>query len=98
HKGIKQMGRYQTETYHRTDTFYLKSVLIWLQEYWTGPTIEVRPLKMAPQASRHHSVRRPLASPNRRGDIIDVPAFLPPRKLSQYRQRQTISIEGWQRW
>src|SRR5262245_47406815 len=86
HKGIKQMGRCQTETYYRTDTSYLKSVVLWLQEYWSGPTIQVRPIKTARQASRHVSVRRPLASPNRRGEIIDVPAFLPPRRLSQYRQ------------
>ena len=29
------MGRYQTEA------SYLKSVLLWLQEYWTGPAARV---------------------------------------------------------
>ena len=32
------MGPRQTETYYRTDTSYLKSVLLWFQEYWTGPS------------------------------------------------------------
>ena len=35
------MGRCQTETYYRTETSYLKSVLLWLQEYWTGPAVRV---------------------------------------------------------
>jgi len=39
-KGIKQMGRCQTETYYRTEASYLKSVLLWLQEYWTGPAVD----------------------------------------------------------
>jgi hypothetical protein len=37
------MGRCQTET------SYLKSVLLWLQEYWTGPAVHVYPLRAAPQ-------------------------------------------------
>jgi hypothetical protein len=41
------MGRYQTET------SYLKSVLLWLQEYWTGTAVRIYPLRGAPQGSRH---------------------------------------------
>ena len=48
------MGRRQTET------SYLKSVLLWLQEYWTGPALRVYPLRAVPQASRHYSARRTL--------------------------------------
>ena len=67
------MGRCQTET------SYLKSVVLWLQEYWTGPAVRIYPLRAVPQVS-HYSARRTLAAPNRRGEIIDLPAFLPPRK------------------
>src|ERR1700756_1095625 len=42
-------------------------------------------LGRVPQASRQYSARRTLASPNRRDEIIDLPAFLPPRNSSQYR-------------
>jgi transposase InsO family protein len=31
-------------------------------------------------------------------EIIDLPAFLPPRNTSKYRQRKAITVEGWQRW
>src|SRR6478609_7937104 len=55
-------------------TSYLKSVLLWLQEYWTGPVVRVYPLRPV-QASLHYSARRTLAAPNRRGEIIDLPAF-----------------------
>ena len=50
------------------------------------------------KASRHHSVRRTVASPNRRGEMIDLPALLPPRNSSQYRLRKAVTIEGWHRW
>jgi hypothetical protein len=92
------MGRCQTETYYRTDVSYLKSVLLWLQEYWTGQAIQVRPLEPVRQESRYNSPRRTYAALNRRGEIIDLPAFLPPRNSSQYRQRRPITVEGWQRW
>ena len=69
------MGRRQTET------SYLKSVLLWLQEYWTGPAVRVYPLRPV-QALLHNSARRTLAAPNQRGEIIDLPAFLPLRKSS----------------
>jgi hypothetical protein len=51
HKGVMQMGRCQTETHYRTEASYLKSVLLWLQEYWTGPAVHVYPLRAMPQAS-----------------------------------------------
>jgi hypothetical protein len=35
------MGRRQT------DTPYLLSVLLWLQEYWSGPPVYVYPLRAA---------------------------------------------------
>jgi hypothetical protein len=98
HNGVKQMGWCQTEIYYPMEASYLRSVLLWLQEYWTGPKVHVYPLRRVPQASQHYSVRRTLASPNRRGEIVDLPAFLPPRSWSQYRQRKAITVEGWQRW
>ena len=70
------MGRHQTETFS-----YLKSVLLWLQEYWTGPAVRIYPLRAVPQVSRHYSARRTHAALNRRDVIIDLPAFLPAPKL-----------------
>jgi hypothetical protein len=46
------MGRRQTEAYRWPGTPYLKSVLLWLQEYWAGPPVQVYPLRAVPQASR----------------------------------------------
>ena len=66
------MGRHQTET------SYLKSVLLWLQEYWTGPPVRIYPLRAVPQGSRHYSTVMHAAL-NRQDVIIDLPAFLPPR-------------------
>ena len=71
------MGRCQTETYYRTETSYLKSVLLWLQEYWTGPAVRIYPLRTVPQGSLHY---------NRRDVIIDLPAFLPARDLAAHRR------------
>jgi hypothetical protein len=59
------MGRRQTES------FYPQSVLLWLQEYWTEP--DPPRLYALEQGSQHCSARR-------RDGIIDLPAFLPPRK------------------
>jgi hypothetical protein len=98
HKRGSEMGQYQTEIYYPTEVSYLKSVLLWLQEYWTGPAIQVRPLKPVRQESRYNSPRRTYAALNRRGEIIDLPAFLPPRNSSQYRQRRPLTVERWQRW
>jgi hypothetical protein len=70
------MGRCQTEA------SYLKSVLSWLQEYWTGPAVRIHPLKQVEQGSRHYSARRTHAALDRRDVIIDLPAFLAPRKLA----------------
>jgi hypothetical protein len=48
------MGPRQTEIYYPTEASYLTSVLLWLQEYWTGPAVQVRPLKPVPQVSRYY--------------------------------------------
>ena len=64
------MGRCQTEIYYPTEVSYLKSVLLWLQEYWNGPAVRVYPLRAVPQVSPHYK---------RRDVIIDLPAFLPAR-------------------
>ena len=61
-KGDQAMGRCQTEIYYPTEASYLKSVLLWLQEYWTGPAVQVRPLKPVPQVSRYYSPRRTYAA------------------------------------
>jgi hypothetical protein len=90
-KGDQAMGRCQTEIYYPTEASYLKSVLLWLQEYWTGPAVQVRPLKSVPQVSRYYSPRRTYAAPNRRSEIVDLPAFLPPRHSSEYRPRKTVN-------
>jgi hypothetical protein len=83
HKREQAMGWCQTEIYYPTETSYLKSVLLWLQEYWTGPAVQVRPLKSVPQGSRYYSPRRTYAATNRRSEIIDLPAFLPSRAAFQ---------------
>ena len=41
------MGRCQTETCYSPKVSYPKSVLIWLQEFWTGPTVHMYPLRPA---------------------------------------------------
>ena len=81
------MGPRQTEIYYPTEASYLTSVLLWLQEYWTGPAIQVRPLKPVQQVSAHYSPRRTLASSNRQGEVIDLPAFLPVRKSKNMANR-----------
>jgi hypothetical protein len=85
-KGFKKMRRHQTEA------AYLKSVLLWLQGNWTeSDPPRFYPLKEVEQRSRYFSGRRMHAALNRRGEIIDLPAFLPPRNSSQYRQRKTVN-------
>ena len=79
------MGRCQTET------SYLKSVVLWLQEYWTGPAGRICPLKSGAARIADYSVRRTHAALNRRDVIVDLPAFLPPRNLSEYRQRKAVN-------
>jgi hypothetical protein len=93
-----EMGQRQTETTYPSEAAYLKSVLLWLQEYWTGPVPRFYPYKRDAQGPRHYSTRRMHAAINRRNEIFDLPAFLPPRTSSQYRQRKAITVEGWQRW
>src|SRR5215831_20379641 len=95
HKGVKQMGRCQTETYYRTEASYLKSVLLWLQGNWTKPDPpRFYPLRAVEQGSRYYSGRRTHAALNRRRDVIvDLPAFLPLRSSSEYRQRKAVNQE-----
>ena len=71
------MGRRQTETDYRAETSYLKSVLLWLQEYWTGPAVRIYPVRSRSQEQRHY---------NRRDVIIDLPAFLPARNLAAHQR------------
>jgi hypothetical protein len=86
------MGRGQTET------SYLKSVLLWLQEYWTGPEVRIYPLKQVEGGSRHYPALRTHATFNRRDVIIDLPAFLPPRKSLPRRTGRAPSVGGSERW
>ena len=81
------MGRRQTETYYRTETSYLKSVLLWLQEYWTGPAVRIYPLRAVPQAIAALFRTEEHAAINRRDVIIDLPAFLPVRKSQNMANR-----------
>ena len=81
------MGRRQTETYYQSEAAYLKSVLLWLQEYWTGPAPRFYPLNQVTQESRHYATRTH-AGLNRRDVIIDLPAFLPTRNSSAHLRRQ----------
>jgi hypothetical protein len=83
------MGRHQTET------SYLKSVLLWLQEYWTAPRFY--PLRTVPQGSRHYPARRTHTALNRRDVIIDLPAFLPPRRSAARRRGGGASISKGER-
>jgi hypothetical protein len=61
------MGRCQTET------SYLKSVVLWLREYSTGPAPRFYPPKQVERESRHHSARRTFAGLDREDAIIDLP-------------------------
>jgi hypothetical protein len=78
------MGRCQTETYYQTEASYLKSVLLWLQEYWAGPVVRAATIAALFRAEDARS--------NKSADgIIDLPPFLPPRNLPEYRQRKTVN-------
>ena len=86
-KGVQQMGRYQAEIYYPTEASYLKSVLLWLQEYWTGPAVQVRPLKAVPQASRYnafedHRFTKSTGRNNRSACVLATPKLvtIPPAK------------------
>jgi hypothetical protein len=81
-KGVNEMGRRQTEIYYQSEAAYLKSVLLWLQEYWTGPAPRFYPIRQAEQEPRHCSAQGTHAVSNRQGATIDLPAFLPPRNSS----------------
>ena len=84
------MGRRQTETYYRTESSYLESVLLWLQEYWTGPTVRIYPLGAVPQGS---DIMGAIPHYNRRDVIIDLPAFLPTRNAAA--RRRGLRPVGW---
>jgi hypothetical protein len=92
------MGQRQTETTYQSEAAYLKSVLLWLQEYWTGPAPHFYPYKQAAQRPSHYFDEKARAAFNQRTERIDLPAFLLPRTSSQYRQRKAITVEAWQRW
>jgi hypothetical protein len=87
------MGQRQTESSYQSEAAYLKSVLLWLQEYWTGPAPRFypykpaaqRPYKQAAQRPSHYSVEKVRAALNRQDAILDLPTFLPSRTSSQYR-------------
>jgi hypothetical protein len=72
--------------------FSTRSVLLWLQEYWTGPTVHIYPLRTVPQGSRHHHGSN-CAAFNRRDVIIDLPAFLPTRNAAA--RRRGLRPVGW---
>jgi hypothetical protein len=40
------------------DTSYLKSVLLWLQEYWSGPPVHVYPLRVTSRDARSVHLNR----------------------------------------
>ena len=52
------MGRRQTETYYPTEVSYPKSVLLWLQEYWTGPAVHIHPLRVGFETHACLAMRR----------------------------------------
>jgi hypothetical protein len=52
HKRDPKKGRRQM------DTAYLKSVLLWLQEYWSGPQVHVYPLRVTCDQSPARIARR----------------------------------------
>jgi len=70
--------RRQRETYYQTEAVYLKSVLLWLQEYWTAPAVYIYPLRAMPQGAQHGSARRTHTALNRRDGIIGLPALFHP--------------------
>src|SRR5262249_7620094 len=53
--GVNEMRRRQTEIYYQSEPAYLKSVLLWLQEYWTEPAPRFYPLNQVEQESRYSS-------------------------------------------
>jgi hypothetical protein len=88
------MGRRQTEIYYQSEAAYLKSVLLWLQEYWTGPAPRFYPLNQVEQGGEHSSAQRPQATSNRRDAIVDLPAFLPPQDAAARWRRANPNLEG----
>ena len=73
--------RRQTEIFYQSEPAYLKSVLLWLQEYWTGPAPRFYPFGKV--ESLRHSAQRVHAASNRQDAIIDLRTFLPCRSGSR---------------
>jgi hypothetical protein len=79
-KGLKKMGRRQTEISYQSEAAYLKSVLLWLQECWTEPAPRYYPFGQIDQGLKRHSVSSARTGSDKQDVIMDIPAFLPPRK------------------
>jgi hypothetical protein len=78
---LNKMGRCQTET------SYLKSVLLWLQEYWTGPEVQVYPLKataLTPQQARRATKEEQFSATNL--------ASAPERRALSFHQHSTAQL------
>ena len=86
------MRRRQTEASYQSEAAYLKSVLLWLQEYWTGPAVRVYPLRAVPQGLQHYSARRTHAALNRRAAIIICPRSCHP-EMFQNTASERLSIK-----
>jgi hypothetical protein len=81
------MGRPQTETFYQSEPAYLKSVLLWLQEYWTGPAPRFHPFGQVEAGLPRYSAQKAHAAPNRQDAIVDLPTFPPFRRSSARPER-----------
>jgi hypothetical protein len=72
------MGRIQAEL------TYFEAVLVWLKEYWTGPTVQVYRRGGSAIPSRPNNMRQMRLAPLRSEGVIDLPAFLPLRNPRVY--------------
>jgi hypothetical protein len=89
------MGRRQTETTYQSEAAYPKSVLLWLQEYWTGPAPRFYTYKQHAQGPRHYAAQSANAGLDKQDVVVDLPPFLPPRKSPVH--RTGAGSEPWQR-
>ena len=83
HKGDEEWDSVKQRLIVGMEASYLKSVLLWLQEYWIGPAVRVYPLRAVPQASRHHPRRSSHAGLDKQDMIFDIAVFLSRRKSSR---------------
>jgi hypothetical protein len=81
------MGRPQTEIFYQSEPAYLKSVLLWLQEYWTGPTPRFRPFGQIEQGLPRYPAQKAHAALNRQDAMVDPSTFLPSRRPSARLER-----------